>query len=577
MKKFVFIISLLFCTASYLLADDLHVTVPDMKLSSRFMSDTTSINFSPTPSKFLMQSINQQSAPSFKPLDDISWVGVPIFVAGMIAKGEKESFRQNYDNLHDKSRLLTSFKTEIDNYTQFLGPALTLGLKVAGVEGRSDWQRLMVSSGMTYGIMAAFVNGIKYTASELRPDGTTKNSWPSGHTATAFAGATILHKEYGLTRSPWYSLLGFGSATATGVMRVLNNRHWVSDVLSGAGIGILSGELAYALSDLIYKDKHLLRGNLTDYPKLDRDHPSFFDISMGIGFSFNNIDFRTELSADDDFEEGSYIFEDPEDMNLHFRKSTAVQAEGAYFFNKYVGIGGRLRVVSTPINSWNSFIKNEQQYFDLFKKYADEEVYEFDDEDTDIMTGSMKDIITEYNFSIESDHLTEFVASAGLYFNFPISDRLAIGTKLLMGRSFMQALEISAQFKGNIKDVDCYASIHNGEIDNFILKDITATDYNYDTDWDYLTVKGNTSTSFGTGLSLTYAYNGNYCWKLFCDYDYTKKNFTLEYAPNEYLMTAMPNLANLATIMDIGAKPYVFNKNKHMSTWIIGASFSVSF
>ena len=274
---------------------------------------------------------------------------------------------------------------------------------------------------------------------------------------------------------------------------------------------------------------------------------------------------------------GNYIFEDPEDMNLHFRKSTAVQAEGAYFFNKYVGIGGRLRVVSTPVNSWNSFIKNEQQYFELFKMYADEEVYEFDDEDTDIMTGSMKDIITEYNFSIESDHLTEFVASAGLYFNFPISDRLAIGTKLLMGRSFMQALEISAQFKGNIKDVDCYASIHNGEIDKFILKDITATDYNYDTDWDYLTVKGNTSTSFGTGLSLTYAYNGNYCWKLFCDYDYTKKNFTLEYAPNEYLMTAMPNLANLATIMDIGAKPYVFNKNKHMSTWILGASFSVSF
>ena len=370
MKKIVFIISLLFCSASYLLADDLHVTVPDMKLSSRFMSDTTSINFSPTPSKFLMQSINQQSAPSFKPLDDISWVGVPLFVAGIIAKGEKESFRQNYDNLHDKSRLLTSFKTEIDNYTQFLGPALTLGLKVAGVEGRSDWQRLMVSSGMTYGIMAAFVNGIKYTASEMRPDGSTKNSWPSGHTATAFAGATILHKEYGLTRSPWYSLLGFGSATATGVMRVLNNRHWVSDVLSGAGIGILSGELAYALSDLIYKDKHLLRGNLTNYPKLDRDHPSFFDISMGIGFSFNNIDFSSELKAAEDLEEGSYIFEDPEDMNLHFRKSTAVQAEGAYFFNKYVGIGGRLRVVSTPINSWNSFINNEQEYIEFFKNFA---------------------------------------------------------------------------------------------------------------------------------------------------------------------------------------------------------------
>ena len=97
----------------------------------------------------------------------------------------------------------------------------------------------------------------------------------------------------------------------------------------------------------------------------------------------------------------------------------------------------------------------------------------------------MKDIITDYNFSIESDHLTEFVASAGLYFNIPLSDRLAIGTKLLMGRSLMQALEISAQFKGNIKDVDCYANIHNGNIEKFILKDIKATDMNYDTDWDY--------------------------------------------------------------------------------------------
>ena len=296
MKKIIFILAILSVYATHLAAEDWRLKVPELKPLSTYVSDTTSLYSPPAPSKLLMQSINQQNtAPSFKPLDDISWVGVPLFVASMIAKGEKESFRQNYENLHDKSRLLTSFKTEIDNYTQFLGPALTLGLKVAGVEGRSDWQRLMVSSGMTYGIMAAFVNGIKYTASELRPDGTTKNSWPSGHTATAFAGATILHKEYGLTRSPWYSLLGFGSATATGVMRVLNNRHWVSDVLSGAGIGIMSGELAYALSDLIYKDKHLLRGNLTDYPKLDRDHPSFFDISMGIGFSFNNIDFRNEL------------------------------------------------------------------------------------------------------------------------------------------------------------------------------------------------------------------------------------------------------------------------------------------
>lgn len=71
-------------------------------------------------------------------------------------------------------------------------------------------------------------------------------------------------------------------ATATGIMRVLNNRHWVSDVLSGAGIGILSGEIAYALSDVIFKERGLLRGNLDSGQNIIYN-PSFFSISMGVG------------------------------------------------------------------------------------------------------------------------------------------------------------------------------------------------------------------------------------------------------------------------------------------------------
>ncbi|MBP1540187.1 MAG: phosphatase PAP2 family protein [Prevotella sp.] len=138
---------------------------------------------------------------------------------------------------------------------------------------------------MSYAIMAGFVNTIKYTAKEMRPDGSSANSWPSGHTATAFVGATLLHKEYGMTRSPWFSVAGYGVATATGIMRVLNNRHWVSDVLSGAGIGIMSTELAYALSDLIFKGRGLLRGDIVSNKNII-EHPSFFSISMGMGFGF---------------------------------------------------------------------------------------------------------------------------------------------------------------------------------------------------------------------------------------------------------------------------------------------------
>ena len=45
-------------------------------------------------------------------------------------------------------------------------------------------------------------------------------------------------------------------ATTVGVMRVLNNRHWVSDVLAGAGIGILSTNLAYLSHRYKWKNKN---------------------------------------------------------------------------------------------------------------------------------------------------------------------------------------------------------------------------------------------------------------------------------------------------------------------------------
>ena len=67
---------------------------------------------------------------------------------------------------------------------------------------------------MFYHSKRYFPNSENLTAKEMRPDGSTANSWPSGHTATSFVGATILHKEYGLTRSPWYSIAGYSLATA---------------------------------------------------------------------------------------------------------------------------------------------------------------------------------------------------------------------------------------------------------------------------------------------------------------------------------------------------------------------------
>ena len=487
--------------------------------------------------------------------EDMTYAGVPLFIAGIIAKGEKASFRQNTDDKrHANTRLLTNFHSEIDNYTQYAPFALSTVLNFAGVEGRSDHTRYLASSAMAYALMAAIVNPIKYTASEMRPDGSTRNSWPSGHTATAFVSATILHKEYGLTRSPWYSVAGYGIATATGIMRVLNNRHWVSDVLSGAGIGIISTELAYGFSDLIFKGRHLNRGNMPITADII-EHPSFFSISMGLGLGTRNMTFdgnELGLIADpagdsEDYENAKYS-----DVNLKFAPATVVGVEGAYFFNKYIGVGGRLRVKSSPIKGWSDVTRKEKAVFD--EMIGDDKQSEF------------SSWITTGEITIESDHITEFTGDVGLYFNLPLSHRWALGSKLLIGRSVIQDLDVDAHFAGKVM---------TGDADN--LNNIRLTDNDYDISWDYLTVSGNNTMKYGTGLSLTYAYKSNFSWKLFADYDFTRKHYTMEYNPFEFMTKAWPDLAKGDETGNDGFLKTLSTIKKNMNSIVLGCSFTVSF
>jgi len=551
---------------NYLDMEPLKLEVPEMKPELvQVVQDPLSFEESAPEAKMDLNFFKQKTNPGVKPykvMDDLTFVGVPLFIAGIIAKSEKNAFRQNFEvqslinNSSSKVRknavLLTDFKTKIDDYSQFFGPVMTVGLKVAGVEGRSDWPRLAASAAMSYGIMALFVNTIKNTAKEMRPDGSTANSWPSGHTATSFVGATILHKEYGLTRSPWYSVAGYTVATATGIMRVLNNRHWVSDVLSGAGIGIMSTEIAYALSDLMFKGKGLLRNDLvTDNSIVEK--PSFFSISMGIGLG--NRDLNFDLND----------FDPINDLNMKFQPSTAVAVEGAYFFNKYLGVGGRLRVKSSPINGW-----------DRIMDYANADLQQtIKDIDADAEMRTFRPVLGATEFTIVSDHLTEFAVDAGVYFNLPLSRKFALGSKLLAGRSIMQALDLDAQMSG--KQVDYTIDLNNESVD-FIV-----TDKDYYTEWDYCTVEGNNSYKFGTGLSLTYAYKNNFAWKVFVDYDYTRKTYTLSYNPTGYIPSAMPNVINLLNLYDNGASttalllPQTQSIKKNMNSFVIGGSFAITF
>lgn len=139
---------------------------------------------------------------------------------------------------------MNGFRTSADDYLQFAPIGVMFGLKLAGTKSRSDLLNQMIITAKSEMLVSAIVFSMKHFIHDWRPDGSSDNTMPSGHTAQAFASATLLDMEYRDT-SPWISISGYLCATATGFFRVANNRHWSSDVLIGAGIGIVSVKLVY--------------------------------------------------------------------------------------------------------------------------------------------------------------------------------------------------------------------------------------------------------------------------------------------------------------------------------------------
>lgn len=102
--------------------------------------------------------------------------------------------------------------------------------------------QLVVGTGLTLGV----VQGVKYAANTERPDGGAR-SFPSGHTAAAFAGASYVHYRYG-----WkWGLPTYVAAAVVGYSRVEADRHYWYDVVAGAAMANL---IAYVVTDRFDED-----------------------------------------------------------------------------------------------------------------------------------------------------------------------------------------------------------------------------------------------------------------------------------------------------------------------------------
>jgi membrane-associated phospholipid phosphatase len=134
----------------------------------------------------------------------------------------------------------------LDNYLQY-GPGLAVyGLNALGIHGRHNFRDRTIIFLVANGMMGAVVLSLKKVINAPRPDGSGNDGFPSGHTALAFTGAEFMAQEF-RDVSAWYGVAGYAMATTTGFLRIYNDKHWFSEVVTGAGIGILAGKITYWL------------------------------------------------------------------------------------------------------------------------------------------------------------------------------------------------------------------------------------------------------------------------------------------------------------------------------------------
>ncbi|WP_310560875.1 phosphatase PAP2 family protein [Flavobacterium sp.] len=132
------------------------------------------------------------------------------------------------------------FHTSVDDFIPFVPVAQIYFGKTFGFKPMNDFQHQTINIVLANAINGIAVYAMKNAVGAERPDQSDNLSFPSGHTAMAFTNASLLYYEY-KDSNLWYASSGFLFATATGILRIANNKHYTSDVLAGAGIGLASG------------------------------------------------------------------------------------------------------------------------------------------------------------------------------------------------------------------------------------------------------------------------------------------------------------------------------------------------
>ena len=186
-------------------------------------------------------SVLQQSDKAKYYIAPTVFIGSGLFVNYTKSKYSKQNLQQNIQRNY-------SANTEIDNYLPYIPIAQMYAGKMMGIKSRSSYFNQTKNLFFSQLFTSLITHGLKRATNLERPNG-AQYAFPSGHTSSAFSSASVLFYEYKNTNIA-YASSGFLFSGTTGTLRVLKNKHWVSDVLVGAGIAILVTHLVYHFEPL---------------------------------------------------------------------------------------------------------------------------------------------------------------------------------------------------------------------------------------------------------------------------------------------------------------------------------------
>ncbi len=170
-----------------------------------------------------------------------------LIPAGLVAVGtlchKVEPLQELNHSVRNEVQGWQMEKTKIDDYILYLPSVAFAAMNLTNLECKGQRIDNLMALPLAYLFMGTSVLCIKDNYRKLRPDGSAYNSFPSGHTATAFVGAELVRETYWET-SPLYGIAAYTVASAVGFLRIYNDRHWLADVIAGAGFGIFSARLA---------------------------------------------------------------------------------------------------------------------------------------------------------------------------------------------------------------------------------------------------------------------------------------------------------------------------------------------